>query len=280
MAVQKMQSYNKIYLPYSPPANWKNETVAASSFVQKEQVGKREKVIDVDYIHIFYLYLLAVRPREEKIRTLWRDAYSIKQNIDYTSITDLQRQINEIQEILKDKLYKDNKDAKKMQLVSYSTVQRMLNNELYNIYFTIRSLGKNHTLILNNDFKRASNSTKNFVVLNPKIYLYLIQQQDNMLAKYTIYLKKMCGIGNGKTDITADQFLTTYGYSIKSHSIKNTISHYNQLLETQGIISIERSITDKGTRRNTYTFNDIDNPRPKSSIGLDRRDKPIGDFVY
>ena len=278
--VQRMQKYNKIYLPYSPPANWNKETLAASFFEQIEPVAKRKKVVDVDYINIFYLYLLAVRPVEERVKILWRDAYSIKQNISYTTIRDLQNQINQLQDELRQKLYKDEDEAKKMQSMSYSTVNRMLNNQLYNTYFTINKMGKNNTIILNNDFKTCSNNIMNFVVLNPKTYFYLIQQQDNFLAKYTIYLKKMCGIGKGRTDFTADQFLSTYGYSTKSHSMKNTISHYNELLENQGIISIERKVTDKGTRRNTYIFIDTDNPPPKLSIGLACKDKPIGDFVF
>lgn len=280
MAVQKMQSYNKIYLPYSPPANWNNKTVAASSFQQIEPVAKRKKVVDVDYIYIFYLYLLAVRPREEKIKTLWRDAYAVKQMVNYSTIRDLQGQINELQETLKDKLYNIAEEAEKMQPISYATVQRMLNNELYNRYFTIDRQETNNILILNNDFSKSSNSNKDFVVLNPKTYLFLIKQQDNLLAKYTIYLKKMCGIGNGKTDFTADQFLTAYGYSTNSHSIKNTISQYNHLLEGQGIIRIDSRITDKGTRRNTYTFIDTDATPAKPSIGLACKDKPIGGFVF
>jgi len=60
------------------------------------------------------LYLLAIRPREEKIRTLWRDAYAVKQMVNYTTIRDLQGQINDLQETLKKKLYKTAEEAEIM----------------------------------------------------------------------------------------------------------------------------------------------------------------------
>ena len=42
-----------------------------------------------------------------------------------------------------------------------------------------------------------------------------------MLAKYTIYMKYMCGFNGGSADFTANQFLTTFNYSIKSNNIKD-----------------------------------------------------------
>ena len=78
-----------------------------------------------------------------------------------------------------------------------------------------------------------------------------------MLAKYTIYLKYMCGLCGGQTDITANQFLTTFGYSAKSNDTKDRISKYNKKLEEAGIIKIIRTPLEDGKRRNIYTFIDI-----------------------
>lgn len=95
--------------------------------------------------------------------------------MNYSTIRDLQRQINDLQKELRGKLYTDKENAKKMNDMSYSTVQRMLNNEAYSPYFSIIDNDGKLILTLNNDFKRATSSGKSFVVLNPKTYLYLIQ---------------------------------------------------------------------------------------------------------
>ena len=67
----------------------------------------------------------------------------------------------------------------------------------------------------------------------------------------------MCGKGKGKTDITANQFLDTFGYSTKSGDSKTKICSYNRLLEKEHIIKIEGNTLEDGKRRNTYTFLDL-----------------------
>lgn len=199
-----MSNYNKIYLPYVPPA-------------------------DVNYIYLFYLYKKAERMAD-------RD---IKQDIGYTSINDLCRQLNEDQKV-----------------ISYSTLKRMIESKKYEDFFSIEDLGSIKWLRLNNDFRSRTDNKQKFVVLNPTTYNLLIQQGDNLLAKYTIYIKYMCGLNCGSSDFTANQFLSEYGYCTKSGNHKGQLSKYNLLLEEQKIIRIERTMLEEGKRRNTYTFLD------------------------
>ena len=214
---QRTQNYNKFFLPYVPQA-------------------------DVNYIYIFYLYVLAKQYEDR----------SIKQDINYNSIADLCRQINTNEKLLS---YNEQREKKKKQLISYSTLRRMLNNKEYENFFTLDEKWK--WIYLNNDFSGNKKEKKKFVVLNPNTYSLLIQQDDNLLAKYIIYMKYMCGACGGKSDFTANQFFTAIGYSTKSNSEKDVISDYNKLLEEKGIVKIERNSLDDGTRRNTYTFIDI-----------------------
>lgn len=185
---------------------------------------------NINYIYLLSLYKIAEKPEER----------GIKQDIGYTSIKDLLSRINKEKKVLSD-----------------STLRRMLNSDNYKHFFTIKEFGAMKWIILNNDFTNSTGQKKPFVVLCPKTYNLLIQQEDNLLAKYTIYLKYMCGINGGSTDFTANQFLTTINYSVSSNNIKDKISKYNALLEKEKIIYIKRNLLEDGKRRNIYTFIDL-----------------------
>ena len=188
---------------------------------------------DVNYINLFYFYGIAERYEEK----------GVKSDIIYNSNADIARKIN-------------NKFGDKT--ISSSTIGRMIKNEeQYKYFFSILTTGKTRWIIINNDF---SNQTKieliknPFVVLNKKVYNFLLEQKDNLLAKYVIYCKYQCGYYHGKTDFTANQFLQTFGYSTQSNSTKDKLTMYNHLLEEQGILKIDRYTAENGTRRNTYYF--------------------------
>ena len=215
-----MLNYKKIYLPFVPRAK-------------------------VDYTYIFYLYRIAEQYEER----------SIKQDIGYRSIADLCRQINTNTELLQYNNLREKK-KKKNELINYSTLRRMLNNDEYKDFFTIEDLRRIKWIRLNNDVRELINKKKGFVVLNPKTSSFLIQQDENLLTKYTIYMKYMCGACGGKSDFTANQFFSAIGYSTFSNSEKDTISKYNRLLEKEKIIEVERSMLEDGKRRNTYNFID------------------------
>ena len=202
-----------------------------------EQKTLKYKQFYIPYIpkaDINYIYLLSLYKIMEEA-----DDRGIKQDIGYSSIKELLSRIN------RDKT-----------IMSESTLRRLLKNKEYNDFFSIEKYGSMNWIHLNNDFRKSEEKTQPFVVLCPNTYNLLIQEQDNLLAKYTIYMKYMCGYCGGSTDFTANQFLSTIGYSNKSHSLKDTLSKYNILLEKNGLISIKRTPLEEGKRRNTYTFTD------------------------
>ena len=185
---------------------------------------------NINYIYLLNLYKIAEKPVERRI----------KQDIGYKTIKELLSMIN----------------SEKI-IMSEATLRRVLNNKEYEQFFEIKEYGSMKQIILKNDFRSLSNDKKPFVVLCPKTYELLIQEEDNLLAKYTIYLKYMCGLNKGSTDVTADQFLNTFGYSIKSHNMKDQLCKYNTLLEEEEIVRIKRNMLEDGKRRNTYTFIDL-----------------------
>ena len=187
-------------------------------------------IAKVNYIYLLSLYRIAENAENR----------GIKQDIGFSSIKDLLNKINREEIIL-----------------SESTLRRLLKSKEYEKFFTIEEFGAMKWIILNNDFSKSAQNKQPFVVLCPITYNLLIQEKDNMLAKYTIYMKYMCGFNGGSADFTANQFLTTFNYSIKSNNIKDQISKYNSLLEEQKIIYIERNQLEEGKRRNTYTFKDL-----------------------
>ena len=184
---------------------------------------------DVNYIYLFSLYRIADRYDDSKIKSY----------VSYKSHNDLLRKINEDKKIM-----------------SYSTLSRVLQNNEYNAFFEVLEDDIDKSIFLFNDVRRLIEQKKGFVILFPDTYKLLIQQNDNLLAKYTIYLKYMCGKCGGHTDITADQFLSAFGYSINSNNTKDKISGFNRLLEEKRIVKIDRNRLEDGKRRNTYTFID------------------------
>ena len=183
----------------------------------------------VNYIYLFSLYKIADRYDDNRIKSY----------IEYKSHNDLLRMINNDKKI-----------------ISYSTLSRMLQNSEYNSFFEVLEDDIDKSIFLFNDVRRLIEQKKGFVILFPDTYKLLIQQNDNLLAKYTIYLKYMCGKCGGHTDITADQFLSAFGYSINSNNTKDKISGFNRLLEEKRIVKIDRNRLEDGKRRNTYTFID------------------------
>ena len=186
----------------------------------------------INYIYLFYLYGIAERNYSD-----------IKEKIDYKTIVELLGKINEKEEVMK-----------------YSTLQRLLadKKKQYKDFFSIVELpdGMNR-IYLNNRFKSANGKkVPPFVVLNPKTYNFLIQQNNNLLCKYVIYIRYMCGLCGGNSDFTANQFLSAIGYSTMSSAQKEDISKFNKLLEDKKIVSIQRNRLEDGKRRNIYTFLD------------------------
>ena len=185
---------------------------------------------NINYIYLLSLYNIAQRP----------ESSLIKKDISYSTIKELLNKINSQEKVL-----------------SESTLRRLLKNEEYKMFFTICQFGAFKWIRLNNDFSNSAGKEQPFVVLCPNTYNLLCEEKDNLLAKYTIFLKYMCGINGGSTDFTANQFLTAFDYTTCSNNLKDQISKYNSLLEEKRIISIKRNQLEDGKRRNTYTFLDL-----------------------
>lgn len=181
----------------------------------------------INYIYLLCLYRLAERPEDR----------GIKQDIDFLTYDALAERMGK-------------------GIVSASTLRRIVKDGKYQEFLTFREFGNRKSIVLNNDFRETGGKDNPFVVLCPNTYNLLIQEQDNLLAKYTIYMKYTCGMGKGKADFTANQFLNTFGYKTNSNDTKEKLCRYNALLEKEKIVSIYRTPLEDGKRRNIYTFLD------------------------
>lgn len=191
----------------------------------------------VNYIFLLYLYGLAEIGGNDDVKSV----------VFFSSNVDLEKQIN-------NKYLPAN--SKGQTLISNDTIGKILNNDLYKPFFDVETDGKDKMIILHNNFKGVKNVP--FVRLIPDIYNFLIDQKDKLLAMYVIYLIHACGIGNNKTDFTANQFLTAFGYSTKAHNYKQKLCDYNKLLVDKGFISIKQWKDDNQRQRNTYSMRDDD----------------------
>lgn len=179
----------------------------------------------VNYIYLLYIYGLAEFDTQKRIYN----------TINYKSANQLTELINQI--------YGANS-------ISKSTIQKMLNGNNYNDYFTVNKQEK--TIILKNDFKNQQHNK--FIVITEYIFNFLLAINDNFLCCYLFYMIYYCG--NGETDSTAKQILKKIGYSEKSNDNISKCSYFNLLLVDNGIISIRKYRDENGNERNIYRLCD------------------------
>lgn len=152
--------------------------------------------------------------------------------------------------------------------VSQPTISRYLSNEVNQQLFEIDKEKK--TIYLKNQFRKSSSKEKKtlFVPLNEKEINYLIEQNDDLLVKYYLYLKWNCGKWNYReNNFTANQFLSAFGLCLQSGANKTKISGYNKKLITAGFIYISKWVDEKGRIRNTYTLQQQKNTTPQIDCG-------------
>lgn len=155
--------------------------------------------------------------------------------ITYTSITNLTDQLNSIT--------KDNTKSK----ISDSTIRRVLKRKCYNTFLDIDT--KSKTIRLRNDIRQCNK----FVMLSESEALKLINQKNDFLAKYYLYLKYYCGYSKSKTiDTTAKQFLAACGYSTDANNNISRVSECNSILTKIGLITITKFKDFNGYERNCY----------------------------
>lgn len=195
--------------------------------------------------NINYIYLLLFYKIAEADKKQW-----IKNIVNYSSFKDLMNRMNDVaSSIAKER----NVMADKVQIISASTISRISTNTEYNEYFKWQKDEKR--IILLNDFRKSNSSKIPFVSLGENTVSFLIEQNDNLLAKYYLYLKYHCGSSKSKqTDTTAKQFLDALGYSTKSGSFVSKISEYNSLLVSNGLLKIKKYKDENGHERNIYSM--------------------------
>ena len=200
---------------------------------------------DIIYKYIFCLYKEAV-PNTTKVK-----GKLIYDTIKYKSEQKLTDNINDKYiEYCKNKDRLNNiikKDSEYKGIVSKSSISKIIKNENYKDYFKIDKINK--TITLNNNIENI----KRYVVLNENEVNFLLEQNENLLSVYYIYLKYYCGKSKDKTtDNTISQFLETSGYCDTSGANKEKIGVFNKLLEENNLIKIERYKDDLGYNRNRY----------------------------
>ena len=135
--------------------------------------------------------------------------------------------------------------------ISSATVNRILDNPAYADFFSVDKSTK--TITLCNAFMNGQKDQ--FVRLSAEEVSLIKEINDNLFAKYLIYLKYYCGYARDKkTDFTAQQFLSACGYSVKSNKTLSQISNYNGLLVDRGIIKIQKTRDELGHTRNIYSY--------------------------
>ena len=133
--------------------------------------------------------------------------------------------------------------------INYITLTKILNNIEYKDYI----LKEEKQIVLNNNFKGKKDIQ--FVILTEKEVDYLIDNNDNLLAKYFIYHKYYCGfnVKTNRHNSTLKQIIETMGYSSKANNYISQLSKYNKQLEADGMIYIDRYI-ENGKNRAFYYF--------------------------
>lgn len=102
----------------------------------------------------------------------------------------------------------------------------------------------------NNTISLMQRPQNNFTTLLDNEIDFLIEQDNEMLDRYFVYLKYYCTL-SGSTDATADQILNALHYS-PGGSNKQHLSNFNKILVQHGMLYIKHTYDKKGHLRNTY----------------------------
>lgn len=140
---------------------------------------------------INYLYLLLLN----KIAELDKSS-RLYNTVRFSSLDELTKRLN-------DKYNEINKENKK-NVISKTTLTRVLNNTESNNYFSYNK--ENKLITLHNDFKNKTTGKKaKFITLTDREIDFLLIQKNELLSRYYLFIKYNCGFsGRNRADFTAN----------------------------------------------------------------------------
>lgn len=176
-----------------------------------------------NYLFIFALYTIsrvAKRGRERCVK--------------YKSVKEIEEKITE---------------AFNEKIIASSTIDRLLNDKSYSMYFVVDKTKK--TITLNNVISKGR--SRKFVVVYDYAAERLVKLKDNFLISYYLMIKYYCGYNKEKQiDTTAKQFLELIGKCASSGSLQSKLSAYNSILTDLNLISISKYRDEQSHIRNIY----------------------------
>lgn len=144
--------------------------------------------------------------------------------------------------------------AEEAGLTKYA-VDTMIKKTAYSHFLSVQKTSSGITLTLKNSFTKGTKTPFVKLTAEEVALLRTVKESQNLFCQYLIYLKYYCGYSKTKkTDFTAKQFLSAFGYSTKSNNYISKISSYNTLLQNNGFIRIEPYTDDLGHTRNVYSL--------------------------
>lgn len=194
-----------------------------------------EENATINYLYLLLFYRVATIDNKSRL---------------YNTI--LYNNLDELAEKMNTEYKKINLSCEK-DVISKSTLSRVLNSDTEQHYFVYDS--KNKKITLQNNFStNSSNRTLRFITLNDRELHFLLTHNEPLMYSYYFYIKYYCGYsGKNYTDFTANQFLIAANYSTKAGNLKTMLSTYNALLVEARFISISKFKFD-GKERNGYSI--------------------------
>ena len=190
---------------------------------------------NINYFYLFLLHKIAVVDKSTRLYN----------TVKYSSLEELTNILNMAYNNI-------NKDNKK-QVISKTTLSRVLNSDKNGNYFNYDNVNKVITL-KNNFTKRQTGGKAKFIILTDREIDFLLIHKSELLTRYYLYIKYYCGFsGKNETDFTANQFLEASKYSTKAGNYKTLLSSYNSLLVNEKLITISK-FRFNGQERNKYSI--------------------------
>lgn len=172
-----------------------------------------EPAADVNYIFLFRLWELA------EYDYLWK----VYRTVKYDTLKSLAERLR----------------------VSYDTLLRERKRKGNELFFAFNTKGKE--ILLNCCFRLKE---KPFIMLTKKEVSFLLEQNDNLLCKYFIYIKYYAS--KRESSFTQEQFLSAVGYCSNSGKNKQKLTEYNKLLKEKGFINVLTRYSEQEEKKHLF----------------------------